>query len=181
MTKLWLFTLPVVFNSSPPSAAYMRQWTGSSLDQVMACRLFSAKPLPEPMLVYVQLDSWEQVSLKFEWEFYNFYSRKCIWKCCLPKKQPFCPGGDELMVLSHIKFPKMLCHLGVLGCHLQPRILTEKGQAGSCKQLYLLYLPDQWNLPGTALLLSGFQSSQGCSVVSLGVSLSTLLNRHLIC
>ena len=64
------------------------------------------------------------------------------------------------MVLSHIKLPKMLCHLGVLGCHLQPRILTEKGQAGSCKQLHLLCLPDQWNLPGTALLLSG--SLQWC-------------------
>ena len=33
-----------------PSAAYMRQWTGSALVQVMACRLFGAKPLPEPML-----------------------------------------------------------------------------------------------------------------------------------
>ena len=32
--------------------------------------------------------------------------------------------------------------------------------ARCCKQLYLLYLPDPWNLPGTALL-SGFQSSQG--------------------
>ena len=32
----------------------------------MACRLFGAKPLPEPMLVYCQLDSWEQISVKFE-------------------------------------------------------------------------------------------------------------------
>ena len=30
-------------NSFPPSAAYMRQWTGSALVQVMACRLFGAK------------------------------------------------------------------------------------------------------------------------------------------
>ena len=44
------------FNSSPPSAAYMRQRTGSSLVQVvMACRLFGAEPLPEPTLVYCQL------------------------------------------------------------------------------------------------------------------------------
>ena len=40
------------FISSLSSAAYMRQWTGLSLVQVIACRLFSAKPLPEPMLVY---------------------------------------------------------------------------------------------------------------------------------
>ena len=35
----------------------MRQWIGSSLVQVMACRLFGAKPLPEPIL--------EQVSVNF--------------------------------------------------------------------------------------------------------------------
>ena len=86
-----------LLNSSPPGATYMRHWTGSSLVQVMACRLFGAKPLPEPMLVYCQLDSWEQVSVKLESEFYHFQTTKCIWKCCLPKWQPFCPGGDELM------------------------------------------------------------------------------------
>ena len=53
-------------NSSPPIAAYMRQWTGSSLLQVMACRLIGAKPLPAPMLTYCQLDSWEHDSVKFE-------------------------------------------------------------------------------------------------------------------
>ena len=46
----------------------------------MACRMFGAKPLPEPMLVYCQLESWQQVSVKFESEFYHFHSRKCIWK-----------------------------------------------------------------------------------------------------
>ena len=85
------------FNSFPPSAAYMRQWTGSGLFQVMACRLFGAKPLPEPILVYCYLDSWEQISMKFEFEFYNIYSRKCIPDCCRPRCQPFCPGGDELI------------------------------------------------------------------------------------
>ena len=50
-----------LFNSSPPSAAYMRQWTGSALVQVMAWRLFGAKPLPEPMLV-----KWTPGN-KFQW------------------------------------------------------------------------------------------------------------------
>ena len=86
---------PQWINSSLPNAAYLRQWTGSSLVQVMACRLFSAKPLLETILLYCQLDSWEQVSVKFEPEFYHFHSRKCIWKCRLPKSQPFCPGGNE--------------------------------------------------------------------------------------
>ena len=43
-------------NSSPPSAAYMRRRTGLSLVQAMACRLFGAKPLPELMITYCQLD-----------------------------------------------------------------------------------------------------------------------------
>ena len=49
-----LFQGQLEFNSSPPSAAYLRQWTGSSLVHVMASRLFGAKPLPEPMLTYCQ-------------------------------------------------------------------------------------------------------------------------------
>ena len=43
-------------NSSPPSAAYMCQWIGSVVVQIMACRLFSAKTLPQPILGYCQLD-----------------------------------------------------------------------------------------------------------------------------
>ena len=42
-------------NSSPPSAAYMHQWTGSALVQIMACRLIGTKPLSEPLLEYYQL------------------------------------------------------------------------------------------------------------------------------
>ena len=45
-----------IFNSSSPSAAYMPQWTGSAMVQVMACCLISAKPLPESMHTYCQLD-----------------------------------------------------------------------------------------------------------------------------
>ena len=80
-------------NWSPLSAAYVRQWTGPSFGQVMACRLFGAKPLPEPMVVYCPLDSWEQASVKFESVFYPFHSRKCIWKCRLAKRRSFCPWG----------------------------------------------------------------------------------------
>ena len=83
------------------SDAHTRRWTGSSLVHVMACRLFGAKPLPEPMLAHRQLDSWEPISVKFESKFYHFHSRKFIQKCRLPKRRPFCPGGDELVVLPH--------------------------------------------------------------------------------
>ena len=66
----------------------------------MDCRLFGTRPLPEPMMNFSQLNSWEQILMKFESEFYHFYSRKCIWNCCLPIWQPFCPGGDEFTVLA---------------------------------------------------------------------------------
>ena len=37
-------------NSSPPNAAYMCQWIGYALIQIMACHLFGSKPLYKPML-----------------------------------------------------------------------------------------------------------------------------------
>ena len=77
----------------------MHQWIGSALLQIMACRLFGAKPLSEPMLAYCQLDSWEQISVKSE--FYHFHSRKCIWKCRLPIWQTFCPGGVNSEQMAH--------------------------------------------------------------------------------
>ena len=52
-------------NSLPPSAAYMRQWIGSALVQIMTCRLFGTKPLSKPMLGYYQLGPEEQTPVKF--------------------------------------------------------------------------------------------------------------------
>ena len=103
----------------------MCQWTGSSLVQVMACRLFGAKPLPEPMLVYCHLDTWEQVSVKFESELSHFHSWKCIWKCCLPKERPFCPGGDGLRSL--------MLELWLLTCNDEIRVhLTCEAECWNC-------------------------------------------------
>ena len=68
---------------------------GSLLIQVMVCRLFGAKPLPEPMLAYCQLDSWEQISVKSK--FCHVHSRKFDWKWRLPKWRTFCPVGDGLI------------------------------------------------------------------------------------
>ena len=43
----------------------MRRQPRISLVQIMACRLFGAKPLSEPMLDYCQLEPWEQTLVKF--------------------------------------------------------------------------------------------------------------------
>ena len=51
-----LRSVRLFINSSPPSASYMRQWIGPALVQIMACRLFGAKPLSKQMLGYCQLD-----------------------------------------------------------------------------------------------------------------------------
>ena len=81
---------------STPSAAYMSQWSGSTLVQVMVCCLFSAKPLPEPMLSYCQLHPWERTSVKFESKYKTFHSRKCTRKRCLRNGKHFVQGEDEL-------------------------------------------------------------------------------------
>ena len=72
-----------VIKSVPPSAAYLRQWAGSALVQIMACRLYGTKPLSEPMTQYCSLDPSEQYSVKYQSEYKTFYSQKYIWKCRL--------------------------------------------------------------------------------------------------
>ena len=69
-------------NSSPPSAIYMCQWIRSTLVQIMACRLFGAKPLSKPMEGYCQLGPSKKMSVIFESKYKTFHSQKCIWKCC---------------------------------------------------------------------------------------------------
>ena len=48
----WVEIKTSSLNSLEQGDAYMRQWTGPSLDQIMACRLFGAKPLSETMQTY---------------------------------------------------------------------------------------------------------------------------------
>ena len=69
-------------NLAPPNAAYMRQWIRSALVQTIVCRLFGAKPLPEPMLGCCQLEP----------KYKTFHSRHCIWKYRLRKGGHFVQG-----------------------------------------------------------------------------------------
>ena len=88
--KCWPFCSGI--NSSPHSAANMHQWIGSALVQIMACHLFSAKPLSKPMLSYYQLDPQEQTSVKFQSKYKPFHSQKCIWKYHLRNGGHFVQG-----------------------------------------------------------------------------------------
>ena len=55
--------------------------TCSCLAHVMACSLFGAKPLPEPIPTYCQFRPCEIIQLWIKLR--NFLWRKCIWKCHL--------------------------------------------------------------------------------------------------
>ena len=54
----------------------MRHCAGSSSVHVIACRLFGAKPLAEPMMTYCQLDNWEQSSANFSLKLKYFHWQK---------------------------------------------------------------------------------------------------------
>ena len=77
----WASLLTIYFHSSgcssPPSAAYMHQWIGSALVQIMAYHIFAAKPLSKPVLDYYKLDpNFSEILIIIQ----NFHSRKCTWK-----------------------------------------------------------------------------------------------------
>ena len=84
-----------VINSSPPSAAYIFQWIGSALLQIMACRLFGAKSLSKPVLGYCQLDL---LGNKLQWNFNQnteLFIHEDAPENIVCKWRPFCPTGDE--------------------------------------------------------------------------------------
>ena len=92
----------------------------------MACRLFGAKPLSEPMLGYWQYDSQEQTSVKFESKYKTFHSRKCIWKYCLRNGVHFVLVEMRSMEL-HIVFTNSSQYitLVVVPPLLFPRVIPE--------------------------------------------------------
>ena len=84
-----------IINSSPPSAPYICQLIGSALVQIMACRLFGAKPLSKPLLGYCQLDPKEQIQWSFNQNTKLFIHENAS-EISSAKWWPFCPGGDGL-------------------------------------------------------------------------------------
>ena len=69
----------------PSSTAYMRQYTGSALLQVMSCCRSGAKPLPKFVQNYCHMNPEEQISVKFQSKLEHFRSGKYVWKCRLWK------------------------------------------------------------------------------------------------
>ena len=81
-------------NSFRPSDAYMRQKPNPSLVKIMACRLFRAKPLSEPMLEYWWLDPYLGTNFS---EILIFSLKKMRLKVSSAKWRPFCLGLNVLV------------------------------------------------------------------------------------
>ena len=62
ITRLRIYSK--LHNTLRPGDSYMRQWTGSSLVQIMACCLFGAMTLSKPILAFCQLEFREPISVK---------------------------------------------------------------------------------------------------------------------
>ena len=89
------------FNSSPPSATYMCQWTGSAVLQIMTCHLFGAKPLSKQMLGYC---NWT-LRDKIQWNFNlnkKIFSDEKAFEYTICKMAAILSRGDELRSYSVI-------------------------------------------------------------------------------
>ena len=79
--KIWLWCNWLNwFNSSPPSATDICQWTGSALIQIMACCLFDNKPLPIRPLrtnfskIWIEIQNFSFMEMHLKLSFVNMVS-----------------------------------------------------------------------------------------------------------
>ena len=77
-------------NSSPPCAAYMCQWSGPALVQIMSCCLFGANT--DLLSIRPLGTNFSEIWIKMQ----NFWFVKMHLKMSSAKWRPFCSGKDEL-------------------------------------------------------------------------------------
>ena len=94
------WTINAGINSLRHGEAYMRQCIGSSLVQVMVCRLFGHKPLPEPHVANWTNLSTILVGIK------QFLEQRCIQKL-----RPYIVGQHQFVNLANC-FRKSTEHTG---------------------------------------------------------------------
>ena len=124
----------------PPSAAYMRQCTWSSLVQVMACRLFGAKPLPEPILLIVN----RTLGNKFQWNLnlnsiisiQNMHSIMSSVKMAAILSGPQCVRATPMIELQ-ISYAAELCILKpMIYCSTTVVVSTQETDTDRCKDAF---------------------------------------------
>ena len=89
---------PQSVNSLRPRGAYMRQETRSSLLQIMACRLFGAKPLSEPILeIFIGLleANFSEILIVIHiFSFMKMRLKKIVWITAAILSRPQCVKGQ---------------------------------------------------------------------------------------
>ena len=78
--------------------------------QVMTCRLYGSKPLPEPMLLYCQLDHWEQTSVKYKSKYKAFIQENAFENVVCEMAVILSRGWWVLKLLEYA-FAYNLCHV----------------------------------------------------------------------
>ena len=81
----------------------MCQWIRLTLIQIMACHLYSTKPLSKPMQGYCQFLPYEQNFSEILNQSTKFSPSKMYLKISSVKWWPFCPGGDGLREVKQKK------------------------------------------------------------------------------
>ena len=145
---------------TPPTAAYMRQWTASSLVQVMARCLFSTKPLREPMLAYCPLDPYLNIfQLNYKWN--STFSCKKMQIKRLSMSMSFCPWGIWVDKIIHLVPQECINHC--LACvRKQITMLTNN----NCYFLwYVNIFMDMISKQVPLYQLSKFIPKPGCSAL----------------
>ena len=90
-----------VVNASLPTSPYMHQWIMSALVRIMACRLFSTKPLFKTSAGLLSIGPLRRNLSEILIKIQNFSLMKMHLKISSAKWWPFYPVGDELKALSH--------------------------------------------------------------------------------
>ena len=103
LNRCWLWCLspygvitPQWVDQNPLSAAYMRQWTGSALVQVMASRLFGAKPLPDTNADLLSIGLPGTNFSEIRVRILSFSFKKMHWKLLSAKMAAILFREDEL-------------------------------------------------------------------------------------
>ena len=147
-----ILSLRIRVNSSPPSAAYIRQWIGSEMVQIMACRLFGT--YSKPMLSCCWLGPWAPTSMKFQSKYKTFHSRKKTSKSVVCEMAAILSRGgwvkEELLIQCLQKHPLFIQHRLGNACSYALLQVGYHIQAGGkepiiCRLHFQMYFVDREN------------------------------------
>ena len=117
----------------------MCQWTGSALVLVMACHLFGAKPLTEPVLTNYQSIHQELISIKFESKL--AFNEEIHLKNVVYKMSAVC-GGEEWVKV------KLVTHIEIGGVAITSHLKNTIHAVWASLHFGWLSLYSSWTIQG---------------------------------